>query len=147
MGTFSSCALLAVGLGHEDEPVHGFEAPAGVDEALHAMANSCLRQSHRLADSGVGPAAVLLKLLDDRLRYVVERSIATLAVASQPETGHGTTLGRGGRPKQGNSSRESPCTIGFRRQSGGHHAGLGVGATVSLPIGRGDRSPETKEAL
>ena len=45
---------------------------AGVEQPLHALADGGLGQADGLADRGVRPPAVLLQLLDDRLRDVVE---------------------------------------------------------------------------
>ena len=45
---------------------------ARLGELLHALAHGGLAEPDRLADLGVEPAAVVLQLLDDRLRDVVE---------------------------------------------------------------------------
>jgi hypothetical protein len=39
---------------------------------LHALSHRRLREADDLADGGVRAASVLLELLDDRLRHVVE---------------------------------------------------------------------------
>ena len=48
---------------------------AGVGEPLHPLAHGGLGEPDRLADRGVGAAAVLLQLLDDRLGDVVEHVV------------------------------------------------------------------------
>src|ERR1022692_3624760 len=67
--------------------------PSGVDQPLHPLAHRGLGQPDRLADRRVGAPAVLLKLLDDLLRDVIEhdaRNVTGGPVAAQPTA-------RGGR--------------------------------------------------
>ena len=54
---------------------------AAVDEPLHPLADRGLGEADHLADRGVGAAAVLLELLDDRLGDVVELACRALRLA------------------------------------------------------------------
>jgi hypothetical protein len=59
---------------------------ARVQQPLHPLAHGRLGQPHRAADRGVGPATVLLQLLDDPLGDVVEQRVLGTLPNDEPAT-------------------------------------------------------------
>ena len=60
---------------------------AGLDQLLHPLPHRGLGQPDRLADAGVGPATVLLQLLDDRLGGVIQLLSARLPAGGSSGNG------------------------------------------------------------
>ena len=84
-----------------------------LDEPLHPLTHGRLGEADRLADGRVGPTAVLLQLLDDRLADVVEDD-ADGSIAGN----HGVHPGGCFPPKASESVDFEPLICGFHCERG-----------------------------